>query len=160
MMMIEAVRSRSRTTVGLLIWSHDLRNLAAGCLEVIAPCQVIVLQRSTDIVPAEFLSTLSRLDILITEAYNPNKFKNAEGFRLAMTIVNGHIPVLPLIIFKSLDKEYLEHPYFIDYSTFHMLDEKIDELQSMKQCDLKPFAIVAGRYPELLRIPVHRRVVR
>jgi len=144
---------------GVLVWDEELRYVLDLCLEALGFFRVQHMPLAPSGIGREHLTALSGCDILLVQAYNSMKsVRDAEGFRLGRTLVRLKMDVKPLVVFRDLAHDLLRFPCFIDYATFYEVDSKIEALL-MAPLDDDPFFCAVKRYPELDRIPMHRRVV-
>jgi hypothetical protein len=144
----------------LLLWCPFLRCFINDYLFFFQGIEPLLLQTNSRVVSSTFMEDLRRSEILITEAYNPTKYADPEGFRLAMKLVEAGVAVRPLVIFRTLETEFLSSPHFIDYGRFLQLDQKLNGLLKQEKNNLQAFVNLSRNRPELLKVPMHRRIVR
>jgi hypothetical protein len=150
------LRIPKNTQIGFLIWNDFLRRVIEFCLGTIDSSVVFHrFLRDSSGLSSEFLKKLSNIDILVIEAFNPQKHKDPEGFRLAMKIMELGFKTKPLVIFRRLEERFLIHPSLIDYRTIYNLPDKLQQLMEASGVTHEDFRGLLRAYPVLKSKPVH-----
>lgn len=147
-------------SIGILLWDDLLTQVIVGYLALTGSYDVQQFQRKAKTLSAEFVDRLKKLDLFITEAFNPNKIRDAEGFRLALKLIELGFKAKPIVIFRTIEGKYLIYPYFLDFKTIHHLPEKMETLLTSPEVSKEPFDLLARMYPILSKVPEHKRVVQ
>jgi len=148
-----------KPSIGLLLWDDFLMQVIVEYLALTGLCNVEQFQRKAETLSAEFVNRLKKLDLFITEAFNPNKIRDAEGFRLAVKLIELGFKAKPIVIFRTIEGKHLVYPYFLDFKTIHHLPEKMKTLLSIPDIDKEPFDLLVRTYPILSKLPEHKKVV-
>lgn len=148
-----------KPSIGILLWDDFLTQVIVEYLALTGLYNVEQFQRKAETLSAGFVDRLKKSDIFITEAFNPNKIRDAEGFRLAVKLIELGFKAKPIVIFRTIVGKYLIHPHFLDFKTIHHLPEKMETLLSVTDIDKKPFDLLARMYPILSKVPEHKRTV-
>jgi len=141
--------------IGLYLWNDFLRNVVTLYFKGTNTGTVITFKDEA-IYTKEVIEKLKNIDIFITEAFNPFKIQDAEGFRASMKLLELGFSLKPLIIFRTIDKNLLKYPFILDYSTIYMIPKKIEELMTIENFDAAQFIPIIEAYPVLIKEPVHR----
>lgn len=148
-----------KPSIGILLWDDFLTQIIEGYLTITGFYDVQQFQRNAETLSAEFVDRLKKRDLFITEAFNPNKIWDAEGFRLALKLIELGFKAKPIVIFRTIEEKYLIYPYFLDFKTIDHLPEKMETLLASPDVSKEPFDLLARMYPILSKVPEHKRVV-
>ena len=148
-----------KPSIGILLWDDFLTQVIVEYLALTGSYNVEQFQKKADTLSAEIVDRLKKLDIFITEAFNPNKIRDAEGFRLALKFIELGFKAKPIVIFRTIEKKHLIYPYFLDFKTIHHLPKKMETLLASTDVSKEPFDFLARMYPILSKLPEHKRVV-
>ena len=140
--------------IGLCLWNEFLRNVINLYFEGTNTGTIITFKDEA-IYTKEVIEKLKSIDIFITEAFNPFKIQDPEGFRTSIKLMELGFTLKPLIIFRTIDNNFLKTPFILDYSTIHMLPQKIKELMTIRKIDISQFNPIIEAYPDLNKKPVH-----
>lgn len=144
--------------IALLIWNELLKEVIETILKKIEGYRIYYIDACLSSYSQDILQRLKDTDILIAEASRPATFLNAEGFRLTMKLTNICPRLMSLVIFKSLESRFLRFPVFADYSTIHLIPEKLQALLHSDAIDKSIFYSIIDEYPYLKTIPFHKNV--
>ena len=148
-----------KPSIGILLWDNFLAQAIVKYLTLTGLYKVEQFQKRADTLSVEIVVRLKKLDLFITEAFNPNKIKDAEGFRLALKLIELGFKAKPIVIFRTIEEKYLIYPYFLDFKTIHHLPEKMETLLTSPKVNKKPFHFLVRMYPILSKVPEHKRAV-
>lgn len=143
----------------LVIWNELLQKVIVAYLNGMGGFKAFFFDTGLSSYSRDILHRVRETDILITEASRPGTHKNAEGFRLAVKLMDICLNLKPMVIFRTLDNKFLEYPCFADYSTIHLLPEKINSILKSERFDRSAFDSIIEKYPYLKSRPVHKKVV-
>ena len=145
--------------VELVIWNELLQKVIEAYLHGMGGFKVSLFDTGLSSYSRDVLYRIKETDILITEVSRPGTHKNAEGFRFAIKLMDICHDLKPIVIFKTLDKVFLGHPVFADYSTIHLLPEKINSILKSERFDRSAFDSIIEKCPYLKSRPVHKKVI-
>ena len=153
---------QSDQQIALFVWSPRLRHILENCLRGIWGIEPQIINPdepwARDIIlslPATCLFVVEAYNPSETGTYNPNGYRHAEGFRLALSHAEQKKSGKVLVIFRSLEAEFLLSPHFIDYATFFEFGRKINALTFQKENDLDVFLNLKSKTPLLTTLPRH-----
>lgn len=145
--------------VGLLLWNEFLREVIELYFHSLGNCQLEYFNVDMSSYSHELILKIREIDYFVIEALRPDKFGDAAGFRLAKTLVKSGINFHLILIFKALEKKFLNYPCFIDYGTVHLLPDKLKQLETSVGDIEKYFLEIVKQYPYLDILPIHKKVV-
>lgn len=141
--------------VGLLIWNIFLKKVLECYFEALN-YTVMFFESGQSSYHQEVIGKLKKLDIFVLEAFNPLKIEDPEGFRLALKLRALQFSAKPIVVFQSLNDEFLASPFLMDYSTLHNLPDKIRMLGKIESLNPGIFDRLIAKYPILNTMPVHQ----
>jgi hypothetical protein len=144
---------------GLLLWDELLREVIELYFSSFDSCQCEDFDVDMSFYSHDLILKIKKIDYFIIEALRPDKFRDAAGFRFAKTLVKGRLNSHPILIFKALEKKFLNYPCFIDYGTVHLLPEKLEKLSTSGRDIENHFLEIVKQYPYLEKLPIHKKVV-
>lgn len=144
--------------VGMLIWNDFLKKVLLCYFEAMN-VNILLFETGLSSYPQKVIENLKKTDIFITEAFNPLKIDNPEGFRLALTIMKLNFTTKPIVVFQHLEDVFIKIPVLMDFSTIHHLPEKIQALKEIDKPDKSIFDKLIATLPGLTMMPIHKRVV-
>lgn len=159
MKQINSMPTKLKPSIGILLWDDFLTQVIVEYLALTGSYDVQQFQRKAETISAEFVDRLKKLDLFITEAFNPNRIRDAEGFRLAVKLIELGFKAKPIVIFRTIEGKYLVYPYFLDFKSIHHLPEKMETLLASTDVIKEPFDLLAKMYPILSKVPEHKRAV-
>lgn len=145
--------------VGLLLWNDFLRGVIELYFLSVGDHQIEYFDVDMSSYSHELILKIREIDYFVIEALRPDKFRDAAGFRFAKTLVKGGINFHLILIFKALEKKFLNYPCFIDYGTVHLLPDTLKELETSIGDIEKHFSEIVKQYPYLNTLPIHKKVV-